>query len=39
MPEEEREEVLRNLREGRLDCVVQVNILAEGFDHPYPFMG
>jgi superfamily II DNA or RNA helicase len=35
MTDEEREEVLRDLREHRLDAVVQVSILGEGFDHPH----
>lgn len=34
MPEEEREEVLAELEQGRLDCIVQVQMLGEGFDHP-----
>ena len=34
MRDDEREQVLLDLREGRLDCIVQVNILGEGFDHP-----
>lgn len=34
MPEEEREVVLNALRDNRLDCIVQVQMLGEGFDHP-----
>jgi len=31
---EQREEILRDLRNGSLDAVVQVQMLGEGFDHP-----
>lgn len=31
---EEQEEVLRNLYNGTLDCIIQVQMLGEGFDHP-----
>ena len=34
MSEEERAEVLQKLRSGLLDCLVQVQMLGEGFDHP-----
>ncbi|MDX2093064.1 MAG: DEAD/DEAH box helicase family protein [Kofleriaceae bacterium] len=34
MDEEERDQVLALLRQGRLDCIVQVQMLGEGFDHP-----
>ncbi|NLO07035.1 MAG: DEAD/DEAH box helicase family protein [candidate division WS1 bacterium] len=34
MSQEEREQVFRDLRSGILDCVVQVQMLGEGFDHP-----
>jgi superfamily II DNA or RNA helicase len=34
MPEYEREDILRDLRNGRIDAVVQVQMLGEGFDHP-----
>jgi type I site-specific restriction endonuclease len=34
MPEEDREVVLNALRDNRLDCIVQVQMLGEGFDHP-----
>jgi len=30
----ERENVIRDLRAGSLDCIVQVQMLGEGFDHP-----
>lgn len=31
---EEKDRVLRELRNGILDCIVQVQMLGEGFDHP-----
>jgi excisionase family DNA binding protein len=31
---EEQEEVLRSLYNGTLDCIIQVQMLGEGFDHP-----
>jgi superfamily II DNA or RNA helicase len=34
MAEEERAVVLNALRDNRLDCIVQVLMLGEGFDHP-----
>lgn len=34
MPVEEREDVLRDLRSGRIEAIVQVRMLGEGFDHP-----
>ena len=34
MPEDERDDVIERLRIGRLDCIVQVQMLGEGFDHP-----
>ena len=34
MGQEEQDEVLALLRQGRLDCIVQVQMLGEGFDHP-----
>lgn len=34
MSSEEQEEVLSKLLLNQLDCVVQVNMLGEGFDHP-----
>lgn len=30
----EKEEVLLKLRNGSLDCIIQVQMLGEGFDHP-----
>src|SRR5208282_2085544 len=35
MPPDKRAEVLQKLRSGILDCIVQVQILGEGFDHPH----
>jgi superfamily II DNA or RNA helicase len=35
MPEDQRTEVLQKLRSGLLDCLVQVQMLGEGFDHPH----
>ena len=29
-----QEEILRDLRSGALDAIVQVQMLGEGFDHP-----
>ncbi len=34
MPEDERDAVLDRLRLNQLDCIVQVQMLGEGFDHP-----
>jgi DNA repair protein RadD len=34
MDRDRQDAVLDNLRRGRLDCVVQVQMLGEGFDHP-----
>jgi superfamily II DNA or RNA helicase len=34
MPTDEREEALRDLRSGRIEAIVQVRMLGEGFDHP-----
>jgi hypothetical protein len=34
MPLDKRAEVIQKLRAGILDCIVQVQILGEGFDHP-----
>lgn len=34
MDEDQREAVLERLRTGTLDCIVQVQMLGEGFDHP-----
>ncbi|MCA2293010.1 DEAD/DEAH box helicase family protein [Mycobacterium avium] len=33
-PAEERASILRDLRNGTLDAIVQVQMLGEGFDHP-----
>jgi superfamily II DNA or RNA helicase len=34
MDPDEQESVLERLRLGQLDCIVQVQMLGEGFDHP-----
>ena len=34
MREDKKEDVMRRLRNGELDCIVQVQMLGEGFDHP-----
>ena len=34
MPAEDRAEVLRKLKAGLIDVIVQVQMLGEGFDHP-----
>lgn len=34
LPADEIEDVLQDLRRGRIDCIVQVRMLGEGFDHP-----
>ena len=34
MPDGEIEDVVRDLRRNRIDCIVQVRMLGEGFDHP-----
>lgn len=31
---EEQEKIKRELRSGTLDCIIQVQMLGEGFDHP-----
>ena len=31
---DKQEQVLADLRSGKLDCIVQVQMLGEGFDHP-----
>ncbi len=35
MTDDEQTEVLQHLRSGMLDCIVQVQMLGEGFDHPH----
>jgi len=35
MQPEEQEKVLSRLRAGTLDCIIQVQMLGEGFDHPH----
>ena len=34
LDEEKQEEIIRDLKNGSLDCIVQVQMLGEGFDHP-----
>jgi superfamily II DNA or RNA helicase len=34
MDRDEQDAVLAELRSGKLDCIVQVQMLGEGFDHP-----
>lgn len=34
MDDDQQEAVLERLRQGNLDCIVQVQMLGEGFDHP-----
>lgn len=34
MPEDERDAVIDRLRVGQIDCIVHVQMLGEGFDHP-----
>ena len=35
MPADKQAEVMQKLRTGILDCLVQVQMLGEGFDHPH----
>lgn len=35
MPGDKRLEILQKLRAGILDCIIQVQMLGEGFDHPH----
>ncbi len=32
--EEEKEKIISSLKNGTLDCIIQVQMLGEGFDHP-----
>jgi DNA repair protein RadD len=34
MDPDDKEAVIERLRLGQLDCVIQVQMLGEGFDHP-----
>jgi DNA repair protein RadD len=34
MPDDRKETVFAKLRSGQIDCIVQVAMLGEGFDHP-----
>lgn len=33
--EEEQKKVINDLKNGTLDCIIQVQMLGEGFDHPH----
>lgn len=33
-PDDEKAKILSDLRNGTLDCIIQVQMLGEGFDHP-----
>lgn len=35
MPPDKQAEVMQKLRAGLLDCLIQVQMLGEGFDHPH----
>jgi len=39
MPPDKQAEVLQKLRSGLLDCIIQVQMLGEGFDHPHLSVG
>lgn len=39
MPPEDKDRVFEDLKRGRIDCVVQVQMLGEGFDHPLLSIG
>jgi len=34
LPQDKRDRILEELRSGLIDCIVQVQMLGEGFDHP-----
>lgn len=34
LAEDKKEDVMRRLKNGELDCIIQVQMLGEGFDHP-----
>jgi len=34
LSQEEKDSVILNLKNGSLDCIIQVQMLGEGFDHP-----
>jgi excisionase family DNA binding protein len=34
LTQDKQDEILRDLRSGALDCIIQVQMLGEGFDHP-----
>ena len=35
MPPDKQAEVMQKLKSGLLDCIIQVQMLGEGFDHPH----
>jgi len=35
MDDEEKEKILANLKNGILDCIIEIQMLGEGFDHPH----
>jgi superfamily II DNA or RNA helicase len=35
MPDKKQAEVMQKLKSGLLDCIIQVQMLGEGFDHPH----
>lgn len=39
MPPEKQAEALQKLKSGLLDCIIQVQMLGEGFDHPQLSVG
>ena len=34
LPDEKKADIIQRLKSGLLDCIVQVQMLGEGFDHP-----
>ena len=34
LSDDKKEQIIRDLKNGTLDCIVQVQMLGEGFDHP-----
>lgn len=34
LPDEKKQEIIHKLKNGDLDCIIQVQMLGEGFDHP-----
>ena len=35
MPPDKQAGVIQRLKEGLLDCIMQVQMIGEGFDHPH----